>query len=242
MKPETAAVLSSINERFYASTTALEFSRSRRAPWGGWERVVHRLPRAPSVLDVGCGDGRFAAYLAKHRLEVSYLGLDASQPLLDMAQERALGPWARFKHGDFLADPLGLLGSFDLIGTFGVLHHVAGQENRTRLLKWLGSQLAPGGCLALTVWRFDRDPAFERRVLPWRDYNQRTPRPVPAADLEAGDVLLRWGVGDGLRYCHFPQEAELENLFRATGLRVAERYMADGRGERLNEYFLLVGD
>ncbi len=69
MDPETAQALADINRAFYRDR-AEAFSATRERPWPGWSRVLACLegsPRPLRVLDVGCGNGRFASFLAQEQ-------------------------------------------------------------------------------------------------------------------------------------------------------------------------------
>jgi tRNA (uracil-5-)-methyltransferase TRM9 len=244
MDRATQLALNALNQRFYASI-ADEWSESRKHPWPGFARVLASAPSAGPlrVLDVGAGDGRFAHYLYEREAEAHYLGCDASAALLARARARTLGPHARFLQLDFFRQSLtaALSGQrFELICLLGVLHHVPGQEQRVRLLRELASHLTASGVLALTFWRFDEDERFASRALSFRDYNEHNPEPISVSQLEPGDTLLRWGsAGAPPRYCHFPPPAAREQLIAASTLRISERFHADGRTDRLNEYVLL---
>ena len=107
MNPRTRSQLLEINRAFYAAHAAA-FDRSRGArPWPGWERLRPLLhartsPSAPdtpnasassdsgrvplgAVLDIGCGNARFACWLADAGFEFRYTGVDASAALLEAA-------------------------------------------------------------------------------------------------------------------------------------------------------------
>jgi hypothetical protein len=123
----------------------------------------------------------------------------------------------------------------------GVLHHVPGRTARELLLRELASRLSPSGVLALTIWRLPDDPRFESRVVRFTDYNRTAAAPIALDQLEPGDTLLRWGSATApVRYCHFPDARESDALLAASTLRIVERFHADGRGGRLNEYALLA--
>ena len=148
MDEKTIRALNAINRSFYRDAAA-EFSATRRDPWPGWQRlpplIEEHLPgRDLHVLDVGCGNGRFAAFLAgalpeRRAPSLRYCGIDASAPLLAAVRARQL-PFAEVETR--LADvvetpieePLGAR-RFSLIAVFGVLHHVPGERRRRRLLQ-----------------------------------------------------------------------------------------------------------
>ena len=92
MDQQTSRALNAINRDFYRRH-AEEFSRTRQAPWHGWERVLRRMQErgtgaAPwSLLDVGCGNGRFARFCAGQTAQpFTYVGVDASRALLHLAR------------------------------------------------------------------------------------------------------------------------------------------------------------
>jgi SAM-dependent methyltransferase len=198
-------------------------------------------PGEPSILDVGCGHGRFLRFLRK-RLDgpFAYLGIDSSRPLLRRIES---APGVLRIEADLLAGelPAGPAASFDLIAVFGLLHHLPGLENRSRLLHELRARLRPAGVLALSFWQFGERPRFQRRVLPWRLVEES----VDIGDLEPGDLLLSWGEpveGDApqpRRYCHYAPPDEAAALTAGLGLRELDRFRADGRSDDLNLYVVL---
>jgi SAM-dependent methyltransferase len=244
-----------MNRAFYARRGAA-FDASRDHPWPGWSRALGSLeaidggdPRPLRVLDLGCGNGRFGAWLM-HRATVPtrYLGIDASAPLLDRAREafRASPPHfeVELEVLDFLdgAGPEALPeGPFDLIGVFGVLHHVPGEDLRRRLVVALAERLAAGGRLVLTAWQFGAKARFERSLLSDAEVRARAEQwGFDADDLEPGDHFLGFG-GDASvpRYCHALGEAEIDSLTRASGLALVDAYLADGKSGDLNAYRVL---
>ena len=251
MGPDTRSALAAINRRFY-DRFAADFDASRQHPWPGWQRVTDRLhtdARTPTVLDVGCGNGRLGTFLAGRSAGgCRYFGLDGCEALLRAAANRLDGriDAPELRRVDVLADDLDqALGEhrFDFIALFGVLHHVPGTNARRALLQRLGRRLAPGGILAASIWRLDRTPSFARRQVPWEAFNRtrrrRSQPPIDLEELEPGDTLLSWG-GDSQhpRYCHFPDALETESLATAAELPLADRFEADGPTDRDNLYLV----
>ena len=197
-------------------------------------QVLDRLgPRRMRILDIGCGHGRFAALVHERGVVASYLGVDASETLLEIARTRAdLPPGAEFGRADLVAAPEGVpAGPFDLVAVFGVLHHVPSEAHRLALVRSLAERLAPGGTLAVAVWRTHGDD--DRRRVDWSHLE------IDPSDLEPGDRLQTFdGRLDQLRYAHFADDAELGRIAAAPGLPLRDRFEADGGSGVANAYLL----
>jgi SAM-dependent methyltransferase len=233
MTPETARALARINEEFYRRHARL-FASKRDRPWPGMRRVLDLVPAPRAILDVGCGHGRFAQLLRERGVRASYQGVDASAELIALARARSdLIEDARFARADVIAAPGEIpRGPFDLIGMFGVIHHVPGEAARAGLVRALADRLAPGGTLAVAFWRTTGDEDVAKR-LAWERAG------IDARELEPGDRLLRFDADDSVfRFSHFADDAELARLAGAAELPLAERFDSDGAGGISNAYLL----
>lgn len=110
-------------------------------------RPYLRVPPETTVLDVGCGVGRYTAAYARAGARVT--GVDLSRPMLEAAVERlareGLSDRCRFIHGD--AAEMSLAGRFERIHVVTVLQHIL-DDNRCRAaIQRLARHLAPGGTL-----------------------------------------------------------------------------------------------
>lgn len=223
MNDETIQTLIALNRRFYEDNAA-SFEALRQRPWKGWRRLLPLV--GPRVLDVACGHGRFATYLAQRAPEGSrdFVGIDSSPSLLTAA--RRDHPGATWLERDVLAHDLADLGAFDLVVCFGLLHHVPGATARADLVRHLAARTAPGRHLVLALWRVDPSGAKQRP-------------PPEGLDLEPGDLFLGWGPNpDALRYCHDVSDTEAQALIEASGLEVQDDFRDDGGGDR-NRYLVL---
>ncbi len=220
MEAETIRRLNSINQQFYAAVAA-EFDQSRQRAWQGWDRLLPYLAPPLSVLDAGCGNGRFGVFLAEQfgADRLRYHGSDSSAALIARAQAALSTVTATFDQRDLVEQaPDESLGQFDLVVLFGVLHHIPGADRREVLLRALADRVTPGGILAFTEWRFYDELRFRERIVAWD----------ADLDVEPGDYLLDWRRGaQALRYCHHVDDAEHARLIAATGLPVIAEYRAD---------------
>ncbi|HVO69002.1 MAG TPA: class I SAM-dependent methyltransferase [Aggregatilineaceae bacterium] len=232
MNDATIKRLNEINRAFYR-TSAESFDESRDRPWPGWDALLPYLKPPLTILDVGCGNGRFGAFLA-HRLGTAlvYYGIDSNATLLERARAAMSGLNARLELRDVFENPPDS-GGYDLVALFGVLHHVPGSEQRREFMRALAQRVAPGGHLALAAWRFYDFARFRERIIPWPD----------DLKVEPGDYLLDWRRGvHALRYCHYVDDAEHSALIAATGLTEITTYRADGRTNDANRYSVLRRD
>jgi ubiquinone/menaquinone biosynthesis C-methylase UbiE len=108
--------------------------------------------RRGSALDVGCGTGALATRLAGAGYEV--VGLDPSEGMLRVLEERTSRVRAVRGSGTSIPFPDG---SFDLVLSVAVMHHIAAAEDVRRTLAEMVRVTSPGG-----------------RVLVW-DHNPRNP-------------------------------------------------------------------
>jgi tRNA (uracil-5-)-methyltransferase TRM9 len=229
MDETTVQRLNEINKSFYR-VTATDFDLLRRGAWPGWKRLLPYLNAPLSVLDVGCGNGRFALFLANTvDPHLHYHGTDNNAPLLERARLTLQGINAHLELRDLIDNPPDV-GQFDLVALFGVLHHVPGANRRLDLMRTLAHRVAPDGLLAFACWRFNEYERYTSRYVP-----------LPAdITLEPHDYLLDWRRGtNALRYCHYIDDHEHNALVAATGFTELERFRADGETGDVNCYSIL---
>jgi SAM-dependent methyltransferase len=124
--------------------------RLGRPPWDTGvtppEIVALVEGRTPGrALDLGCGTGTNALYLARRGWDV--VGVDFAQRAIDLAKRRAAGTaGVRFLRGDVTDLPE--LGVFDLAYDIGCLHAVPA-ERRPRYVASLARSLRPAAPYAL---------------------------------------------------------------------------------------------
>lgn len=107
--------------------------------------------RPRRALDLGCGNGRNARYLAAHGSDVD--AIDLSPAAIAWAREHGTGPdGPRFHTGDAFGDAgAGLTGPYDLVYDSGLLHHLP-PHRRVSYLRLVERVLAPGGTLGVVCF------------------------------------------------------------------------------------------
>jgi SAM-dependent methyltransferase len=218
-------------ERFYATVPASrayalfcerafgrDLSQHGFADMEQLEAIIEVTGLGPTerVLDVGCGNGRIAEYLAE-RTGAHVTGLDYIPEAIRQARERTAAKVDRlaFLVGDIKA--LGLpAGTFDTIFSIDTLYF---SDDLTRTLRELCVALRPGGQMAI-LYTYGWEPAMSLD-----DFDARTLQP---AQTPLGEALT----ANGLRFqtqdwtatdCRLTQLRgevlrELEPQFRAEGL------------------------
>ncbi len=133
-------------EGAYAGTPPWDIGRPQEA----MVRLAEHGEIRGHVLDVGCGTGENALYLASLGLQV--LGVDAAPTAIERARAKAekRGSSAEFLVGDVLELP-DLGRTFDTAIDSG-LFHTLGDEERPRFAASLHAVLTPGGRYFLLCW------------------------------------------------------------------------------------------
>jgi tRNA (uracil-5-)-methyltransferase TRM9 len=264
MKKSSVQTLNTLNQTFY-DQVAESFDDSREYFWPGWEKLLKPLQTLAaqknnqplSVLDIGCGNGRFAQWLDSHAVHANYTGLDTNSFLLRTAQEKnqnlttvkttfsQVDVVEKILNNQVFTDSnsnttISATKTFDVIVCFGVLHHVPGKENRAGLIKLCQSHLTTNGLLAVATWDFATIPNLMSR-------SQKLSQSTLIPDPEPNDYLLDWKRQNkqdknspqrSQRYCHLISAQETESWWSGTGLNLVLHYTADGPQNASNRYFI----
>lgn len=142
-----------------------------------------------SFLDVGCGSGLFSLAAARlgaarvHSLDFDPDSVAATTELRDRFRPEA--DWT-VERGDVLdADYMARLGSFDVVYSWGVLHHTG---DLWRALEHAQERVAPGGRLFIAIYNDQGRTSRAWRAVK-RTYNRL---PGPVRPVYAGAVMAPW--------------------------------------------------
>lgn len=132
-----------------------------------------------SVLDIACGNLRFEMFLANAypHIDWSFFAVDNCEPLVASGQED-IAKKVHFTCEDIVsnlleglpaAEPanipaLAAATPFDLVVSFGFLHHIPSFDLRRQFLLEALSQVKPGGYLVVSFWQFLNDPAKRAKI------------------------------------------------------------------------------
>ena len=226
-----------LNNEFY-QLISKDFSRTRQKPWEGWRRVVKNIEiyfnkedtfsknnkqqnvlkkSKPSdikisILDIGCGNGRFCEYLHDYFTDFSYIGVDINNDLISEGENKCSnlnGVDSKFLKKDIILDLKKIRGKYDVVCGFGVTHHLPNDDFRE---KWfqsllnLSKEVPESSMIVLTFWNFTKMP---------------------------GDYLVSWGEGvEKPRYCHKYSSKEISDLikmYKQNSFKLIDRYIADNK-------------
>lgn len=133
------------------------------------------------ILDVGCGDGKVTAEIARAVPNGSATGVDASVEMISFAEKTF--PKTRVSNLDFLAmdaRDIKFARKFDLVFSNAALHWV---DDHQKFLAGAAAVLKPGGRLVVSCGgKGNAHDVFvtlrpELRAKPWREFFRRMPEP-----------------------------------------------------------------
>ena len=204
---------------------AIDFSSTRNSNWVGWENIfkhIHNLPNI-KILDLGCGNGRFISWLELKEINItSYLGIDYSNILLDIAKKKFGSKVFQFKKCNFLSMNWGDLiisCQFDLIVAFGITHHLETEDSRVNFFKNIYAHLSPNGIAVVSFWQFDK-----LNVMKTAKY------------IAPNLYSLSFGKSS-TRICYLYSIDEISKLLN--DFIIVENYLADAKNNIGNNYFVL---
>jgi trans-aconitate 2-methyltransferase len=149
-----------------------------------WAReliVKLKLVGDEHILDVGCGDGKVTAEIARALPRGSVTGADASPQMIEFAKKTFTTkefPNLRFRVMD--ARKIKFDRQFDLVFSNAALHWV---DDHQATLRGASAVLKPGGRLAISCGgKGNADDVFtglrpEMRLTRWREFFRRMPMP-----------------------------------------------------------------
>ncbi|HSF62688.1 MAG TPA: class I SAM-dependent methyltransferase, partial [Gaiellaceae bacterium] len=139
----------------------------------GYEAALERVSLEPGqhVLDIGCGTGVFLGLVAARGADPH--GIDASEPLIDLARRRL--PEADLRVGDMEALPFGD-DTFDLVTGFTSFFFA---NDMVAALREAGRVAKPGAPVVVQVWGAHERCSLEAMKQIARPY--MPPRPPDAA-------------------------------------------------------------
>ncbi len=251
MDQATVQKLTELNTIFYNEHSE-SFDASRSQPWQGWQLLkktfVQLLNQDElSVLDLGCGNGRFFSFLnevitANHSsTHLRYHGLDSNAFLLDQAAKKLTNTEHILQNIDIVSELSQntliqkLNGQhYDLIVGFGLMHHIPSQELRVALLKQLLACTQPNGTTIVSFWQFAEKMTKNTTTI------DPTLFSLKKEQLEYGDFLLGWHNDTNKpRYCHSFSTEEAVGLVKQAGWKVQQSLLADGKNNATNLYLVL---
>ncbi len=146
------------------------------------------LPENGTVLDLGCGSGRLLARLARGRPDARIIGLDLSDPMLELGREllkrEGLASRVELRKGDITAFDDELPTPVDLVSCNYALHQLPEEGLVTRTLEAIRRAREKTGC---AVYIFDLARLRHPRTWPAVLSMSKLPGPAFEADAIASE-------------------------------------------------------
>ncbi|MBT3690158.1 class I SAM-dependent methyltransferase [bacterium] len=192
------------------------FSSTRYAPWTEFNLFSEYIRDNQKILDLGCGNGRLYKYLKEQDLNIEYYGIDISNELLKIVEERYPEVKSNLTEGSITKLPYED-NTFDLVVCIAVFLHLPSKAMRLQALSEVQRVLKPGGHLLMKNWHMWHKPYLKHYFnkvwlkRSWKDY------------------IMPWKSSDGKiqcqRYYHVFTRRELKKLFKKSNLKVIKNFL-----------------
>lgn len=222
MNQETQKKLLQIVKENYESIAEGFNETRKKAVWPELAKLCDKyLHAGDKVLDVGCGNGRLLDSIGERAID--YLGVDNSQNLIRLAQERYLQTGVRFEVQDVLDLNMVSDYNFDIVFSIAMIHHLPGEKLQIDALRQMKSKLRPGGKIILSAWNLWSHKKFRSLILKFHLLKF-----IGKNQMDFGDILFDWKNSQGekvsKRYYHAFRLGELKKLAIKSGLKVIDVY------------------
>lgn len=173
---------------YLPTITGEEFKQHQYWSWGyrylGRLKVVFNLLSRiefNSLLDIGCGDGRFLYEIRKAYGDIELTGIDSSEKALSLAKQ--MNPELEFKQRDIQVSPLN--SQWDVITLLEVIEHIPPQS-LPDFMKAASRMLRPGGTLIITA------PHLNEKLISkhYQHFDAEKIRALLPPDLEESECFL----------------------------------------------------
>jgi len=205
------------NEKHFAESASRYDFATRALSFGqdaGWKRtLVAALPEVshPVCADIACGTGDVTFLLADRYGEGEFIGMDLTQEMIDIANQRNESNYVRFECADMCRLPLEDDSADVLTGSYAIRN----APDLSEALAEFRRVVKPGGTLAFLDFSKEETPlkqAFQYRLLRfWGGL---------WGLLLHGNIEVHGYISKSLQ--SFPDPPALEEAFRSAGFEVRE--------------------
>jgi len=212
--------------------------------WPELLKLADMVKNGDRVLDVGCGNGRLIE--AFRNKKISYLGVDNSEKLINLARENRQSSIGnrqsaivnqKFLIGDIL--DLGKIPemNFNYVFSIALFHHLPGNDLRIAALRQLKNKVSENGKIIIVVWNLWSQPKFRKLILKFA-LLKLMKKNLPAGKMDFGDILFDWkspsGQAQSQRYYHAFTKMGLKKIIKKAGLKIEKIYK-----DKYNYYAIL---